>query len=60
MFARGLGTQINLPVAYMWFELAEGIGNLEAIVRLMTLEEIEIANDLVRECKKSNFLNCGE
>jgi len=65
MYRFGSGVLQNNVVAHMWFNIANANGNKlggeyrDTISASMSLEAIEKAQTLARECMASGYQNCG-
>ena len=65
MHKKGNGVLQDNPTAHMWYNIASANGNEKSgdrrdeIADLMTLEAIEKATAMARECMKSDYKKCG-
>ena len=63
-FYDGSGIARDLVSAYMWFKLAAFSGykpavkNIDVLAKKMTSSQLELAQDLVRECVRKKYKGC--
>jgi hypothetical protein len=65
MYALGQGVSQNILLAHMWLNLSAAAGNLDAAnvrdtatEKLMTPQQISLAQKMARDCQQRNFKGC--
>ena len=65
MYGEGISVIQNYVIAHMWFNIAARDGNEDVkksrdiVIKQMTSEQIAEAQELARECIKSDYKDCG-
>jgi uncharacterized protein len=58
MYAFGEGVPKDRVLSYMWLTI--GKGNLDLVALQMTFTQIALAQKMAKECKESNYKQCGD
>jgi len=64
LYTKGQGVTENYVIAYMWFNISlkngyDAKANMDVVKEVLTSEQLAKAQELVRECIKKNYKNCG-